>query len=87
MKKLFLSFLIILSLIIPTFAITIDQLNQAEDILRQMDSKISQLREYVQIARDGKIRDITLTATQRQELQNKYLAEKAELVTLYNQLP
>ena len=87
MKKLIIGLLLFILLTIPAFAITVEELNTAEDILRQMDSKISVLRGYVQIARDGKIQEITLTETQKQELKNKYLAEKKELVDLYNQLP
>ena len=86
-KKIILSILLVGLLVIPTFAITVEELNKAEYILTQMDNKIATLREYVQIARDGKIQGIILTATQKEELKQKYLTEKAELVTLYQQLP
>jgi len=86
MKKLIL-IIICLILLIPCFAITPEQLEQADNILRQMDSKISVLRGYVQIAQRGTVEGITLTTEQKQELKNKYLTEKEELVNLYNQLP
>lgn len=89
MKKLIYGLIAVSLIMIPlsTFAITPTQLEQAEDTLRQMDSKISVLRGYVQIAYRGTSEDITLTSTQIQDLKDKYLLEKAELVTLYNQLP
>lgn len=87
MKKIIFTILILGLLVLPTFAISIEELNQANEILTQMDSKIAQLRGYVQVAAQGKTGDITLTAEQREELKDKYLAEKAELVALYQQLP
>ena len=83
-------FVLTLSLILTTsiaFAITNQQLDDAEIILREMDSKISILRGYVQEASRGKIGSITLTDEQKQELKDKYLAEKDELRDLYQLLP
>ena len=87
MKKLIFTIFILTLLVLPSFAITVEQLDQANEILTQMDRKIAQLRGYVQIARDGKVGEIILTAAQKQELKDRYLNEKAELVALYNQLP
>lgn len=68
-------------------SITQEQLEQAEETLRQISNKIGILRGYVQIAHRGSVERIALTDTQKQELKDKYLTEKLELVTLYNQLP
>lgn len=87
MKKIVLILLFLTLMITSCFAITPEQLDQAEETLRQMDGKIAQLRGYVQRARSGMVEDITLTPEQKQELKNRYLNEKADLVDLYNQLP
>jgi len=76
-----------LTLVSSSYAITEEQLNAADDILRQMDSKISVLRGYVQVAARGKVRGITLTAGQKNTLKDSYTDEKSELTTLFNQLP
>ena len=68
-------------------AITPVELQQADDTLRQMDSKISILRGYVQMAARGTVEGITLTSAQKQDLKDLYLAEKGDLVTLFNTLP
>lgn len=87
MRKFVFGLLFLGLLSVSALAITADKLNEANEILTQMDSKISELREYVQVARDGSIRNITLTAQQRQNLRDKYDTAKQELVTLFNQLP
>ena len=68
-------------------AITQQQLEQAEEKLRQISEKVGILRECVQIARQGVAGLVTLTSAQVQALKDKYTVEKADLATLYNQLP
>lgn len=87
MKRFLPSLLVFLLITIPCMAITPEELQQAEETLRQMDSKISVLRGYVQQAYNGVVEGITLTTGQKQDLRDKYLAEKSELVDLYQQLP
>ena len=69
------------------FAITDQELQNADNTLRQMDSKISVLRGYVQEALAGKIGSITLTTGQKDELRQKYIDEKSQLRDLYLTLP
>lgn len=69
------------------FAVTDQQLQDADNTLRQMDSKISVLRGYVQEALVGKIGSITLTTGQKDELRQKYIDEKSQLRDLYLTLP
>jgi len=69
------------------WAITPEQLREADATLRQMDSKISVLRGYVQRAERGTVEGITLTTAQKQGLKDAYVAEKADLATLYSTLP
>jgi len=71
----------------PAWAVTDEQLRDAESTLRKMDGKISILRGYVQRAFAGKVEGITLTTQQKQSLKDSYIAEKGELVVLFNQLP
>ena len=66
MKKIFL-ILFLLLLPILASAISVEQLDQANEVLTQMAGKISQLRNYVQLAKDGKMGEVTLTIAQRQD--------------------
>jgi len=86
MKTLILTLLFCL-ITTSAFAVTQEQLQEAAAILSEIDSKVTVLRGYVQTALAGEIKGIALTLSQRQNLKNKYLAEKADLVTLYNLLP
>lgn len=72
----------------PAFAeITQEQLREADNILCEMDDKISILRGYVQMAMEGMVQGVTLTSDQKETLKDNYTNEKSELTTLYNQLP
>ncbi len=73
--------------VLPVHAITQQELQEAYVILNRMDDTIGRLQNYVLIALEGKTQEITLTPGQRQTLKDRYLAEKGDLVTLFNQLP
>lgn len=68
-------------------AITDGQLQAAEDMLGQISDKAAALQTYARQALDGIIQGVELTDSQKQQLKDKYLDEKAQLRQLYEQLP
>lgn len=70
-------------------SVNFDQLFQT---LHDLQTKIDTMVGLARLAQEGKITvpfvgDITFTADQRQALVQQYLALKAELAVLYQQLP
>lgn len=86
MKKL-ISFLIIILFCTNAYAITGDQLIETKKTLYQIMQKINQIIFYVDLVMEGKIREIDLTAEQKQKLLNLYETKKSEIQELYQQLP
>lgn len=69
------------------FAITDEELEEAEGILCDMNMAINNLFQYVSAARQRKLLGIPLNAEQKQDCKDRYMNEKSELVDLYQQLP
>ncbi len=86
MKKLILVALLIL-IPLSTFAIDQDKLADARNTFEQMKYEIQELIDIVNLASSSNIREITLTAGQKQTLRDAYDNNKRNLVTLYQELP
>ena len=67
--------------------ITEQELYDAKVILHQMANKVGVLEKAIKHVLKGEVEDIFLTAGQIQTQKNIYINEKAELQTLYQELP
>lgn len=71
----------------PVWAINPNQLVDAENTLRQINGKVDEMREFVQVSERGKSGRVVLTGQQRVDFRNNYDTAKTELQTLVNSLP
>lgn len=68
-------------------SLTKEQLDAAAVVLENIEVRAATMRNIVMTASDGSAGHITLTPEQSNELKAMYLAQKPELVDLFNQLP
>jgi hypothetical protein len=68
-------------------ALTVAQLEKAEDLLGQITDKAAGIRCCVQQASAGVVEGITLTTLQVAALDERYLSGKQELLQVCQQLP
>jgi hypothetical protein len=69
------------------YAITQEQLEDAAMVISQIRQGLARMAYYVEIARLGKLGEVNLTPDQKTALVNAYVAKKAEIQALYQQLP
>ena len=87
MKRFIVSAILITWLVVPpAHALTKQQWEEANEVLDQMQSKISEMRGYTHMGEHRKAGGMDLVPSQLQSLENKYKIKKAELVDLCNQL-
>lgn len=87
MKKILLVVVLVLAMAGSAFALTQEELQEAKATLRQMERSLRTMKLAVNTALRGNILSLDLTAEQIQMLKDRYLTNKAELQTQYQELP
>lgn len=67
-------------------AITDEQLKETIEKMQEIVNKSNSLISCLQIAKKGNVRGIVLTAGQKIILKDRYINEKEEIATLYQEL-
>ena len=87
MKRIILVLLLLTMFIPNAYAITQEQLEQAKVTIIEMEKSLRSMKIAVNIALRGNVLNLDLTAEQIDALVQRYIANKSELQTLYQELP